>query len=83
MLHLCNEALESPLIKSLWENILQECKDLPKQTTKLCLENIVKLYIKVRSFSYARDYVIKFKIKLKAAKSKGLRKELKRHGIAT
>ena len=78
---LCNEALESPLIKSLWENILQECKDLPKQTTKLCLENIVKLYIKVRSFSYARDYISKFKIKQKAAKSKGLRKELKRHDI--
>ena len=78
---LCNEALESPLIKSLWENILQECKDLPKQTTKLCLENIVKLYIKVRSFSHARDYISKFKIKQKAAKSKGLRKELKRHDI--
>ena len=78
---LCNEALESPLIKSLWENILQECKDLPKQTTKLCLENIVKLYIKVRSFSYARDYINKFKIKQKAAKSKGLRKELKRHNV--
>ena len=78
---LCNEALKSPLIKSLWENILQECKDLPKQTTKLCLENIVKLYIKVRSFSYARDYISKFKIKQKAAKSKGLRKELKRHDI--
>ena len=76
-----NEALESPLIKSLWENILQECKDLPKQTTKLCLENIVKLYIKVGSFSYARDYISKFKIKQKAAKSKGLRKELKRHDI--
>ena len=72
---LCNKALESPLIKSLWENILQECKDLPKQTTKLCLENIVKLYIKVCSFSYARDYINKFKIKQKAAKSKGLRKE--------
>ena len=78
---LCSEALESPLIKSLWENILQECKDLPKQTTKLCLQNIVKLYIKVRSFSYARDYISKFKIKQNAAKSKGLRKELKRHDI--
>jgi hypothetical protein len=57
------------------------CKDLPKQTTKLCLENIIKLYIKVRSFSYARDYISKFKIKQKAAKSKALRKELKRHNV--
>jgi uncharacterized C2H2 Zn-finger protein len=78
---LCNEALESPLLKSLWGNILLGCKDLPKQTTKLCLENIIKLYIKVRSFSYARDYISKFKIKQKAAKSKALRKELKRHNV--
>ena len=79
---LCNDALESPLLKSLWENILQGCnQDLSKQTTKLCLENIIKLYLKVRSFSYAKDYISKFKIKQKAAKSKGLRKELKRQNI--
>lgn len=79
---LCNEALESPLLKSLWENILLECNHkLSKQTTKLCLENIIKLYLKVRSFSYARDYISKFKIKQKAGKSKGLRKELKRHNV--
>ena len=52
---LCNDALESPLLKSLWENILQGCnQDLSKQTTKLCLENIIKLYLQVRSFSYAK-----------------------------
>ena len=81
---LCNDALESPLLKSLWENILQGCnQDLSKQTTKLCLENIIKLYLKVRSFSYAKDYISKFKIKQKAAKSKGLRKELKRQNEVT
>jgi hypothetical protein len=70
---LCNDALESPLLKSLWENILQGCnQDLSKQTTKLCLENIIKLYLKVCSFSYAKDYISKFKIKQKAAESKGL-----------
>jgi uncharacterized C2H2 Zn-finger protein len=43
---LCNDALESSLLKSLWENILQGCnQDLSKQTTKLCLENIIKLYL--------------------------------------
>ena len=79
---LCNDALESPLLKSLWENILQGCnQDLSKQTTKLCLENIIKLYLKVRSFSYAKDYISKFKIKQRAAKSKGLRKELKRQYV--
>jgi uncharacterized C2H2 Zn-finger protein len=76
---LCNDALDSPLLKSLWENIIQDCgQETSKQTQKLCLENILKLYLKVRSFSYAKDYISKFKIQQKAAKSKSLRKELKR-----
>ena len=77
---LCNDALDSPLLKSLWDNILQGCgNNISKQTNKLCLENIVKLYLRVRSFSYAKDYISKFKIQQKAKKSKGLRKELKRY----
>ena len=43
-------------------------------TQKLCLENIVKLYVRVRSFSYARHYITKYKIKEKKTKSKALRK---------
>jgi hypothetical protein len=75
---LCNDALDSPLLKSLWDNILQRCGiNISKQTNKLCLENIVKLYLRVRSFSYAKDYISKFKMQQKAKKSKGLRKELK------
>jgi uncharacterized C2H2 Zn-finger protein len=77
---LCNDALDLPLLKSLWDNILQACgNNISKQTNKLCLENIIKLYLKVRSFSYAKDYISKFKIQQKAKKSKGLRKELKRY----
>ena len=58
---LCNDALDSPLLKSLWENIIQDCgQETSKQTQKLCLENILKLYLKVRSFSYAKDYISKF-----------------------
>lgn len=53
---LCNDALASPLLKSLWDNILQGCnQELSKQTSKLCLENIIKLYLKDRSFSCAKD----------------------------
>jgi hypothetical protein len=44
----------------------------------LCLENILKLYLRVRSFSYAKDYISKYKIKEKQTKSKSLRKNLKR-----
>ena len=77
---LCNDAIGSPLLKSLWDNIMQGCgNNISKQTGKLCLENIVKLYLSVRSFSYAKDYISKFKMQQKAKKSKGLRKELKKY----
>ncbi len=76
---LCNDTLNSPLVKSLWDNILQGCgQELSKQTHKICLENIIMLYLKVRSFSYAKDYINKYKIQKKTGKSKALRKELKR-----
>jgi hypothetical protein len=35
---------------------------------KLSLENIIKLYLPVRAFSYARDYISKYKIKEKQTK---------------
>ena len=76
---LCNDTLDSPLVKSLWDNILQGCgQEISKQTHKICLENIIILYLKVRSFSYAKDYINKFKVQQKSGKSKALRKELKR-----
>ena len=51
--------------------------ELSSPTQKLCLENIVKLYLKVRYFSYARDFITKYEIKEKQTRSKALRKELK------
>ena len=42
------------------------------------LHNIVSLYIRVRSFSYAKDIVQQYKIKAKQRKSKSLRKEISR-----
>lgn len=44
------------------------------------LTSIIKLYVKVRSFSYAKDIIQKFKVKDKSVKdkAKALRKELKR-----
>ena len=70
---LCNNALDLPLLKSLWGNIMQDCsQETSKQTKKLCLENIVKLYLRVRSFSYAKDYISNFKTQQKAVRSKSL-----------
>ena len=76
---LCNDALDLPKLKSLWENIMQDCgQKTSRQTEKLCLENIVKLCLRVQSFSYAKDYISNFKMHQKAVRSKSLRKELKR-----
>ena len=76
---ICESTLSSPVVKSLWENIVLESGiEESSSMQKLCLENIVKFYIRVRSFSYARDYISKYKIKEKQTKSKSLRKDLKR-----
>ena len=66
--NICFSTLRSPAVKSLWDNIV---------TQKLCLENVVKLYLKVRSFSYAKDYVTKYKIKEKQVNKRALRKDMK------
>jgi hypothetical protein len=42
------------------------------------LNSIVNLYVKVRSFSFAKDIVQKHKIKTKQTKAKALRKEISR-----
>ena len=76
---ICNLTLKSPKVKSLRENIvLTAGVSTTGQTQKLCLENLIKLYLKVRSFSYARDYLNKHKIKEKKTRQKALRKDLKR-----
>jgi hypothetical protein len=76
-----NAIVESPKVKSLWENIVISCSiELSSTTQKLCLENILKLYLKVRAFSYAKDYVSKYRISEKKDKNKALRNELKRQG---
>ena len=53
------------------------------RTSKLRLENVVKLYLKVRSFSYTKDYVAKYKIKEKEVKTKALRKDMKQSSNKT
>ena len=75
---ICVSTLDSPLVKSLWHNIvLDSGVEKSCSTEKLLLENIVKLYLRVRSFSYAKDYISKYKIKEKRTKSKAIRKDLK------
>ena len=75
---ICNATINSSVVKSLWNNIVMSSGVDPSSSTqKLCLENVIKLYLKVRSFSYARDFLTKYKIQEKQTKKKALRKELK------
>lgn len=49
-----------------------------KNVSKDVLDSIVNLYIRVRSFSLAKDTIQHFKINAKQAKGKALRKEIQR-----
>ena len=50
--------------------VLEAGLDESSSTQKLCLENIVKLYLRVRSFSHARQYIIKSLIRMNLKRSK-------------
>ena len=74
-----DQVLTTPDVKSLWESIIADLdSQVSNECSKLALENFVKLYVQVRSFSHARDIVNKYKLKEKALKKKALRKELKK-----
>ena len=73
------EVLSSSLVKSLWCNIVANCDvEISKECQSLCLENIVKLYVTVRCFSFAKDIVNKYKLIEGVQRKKALRKNLKK-----
>ena len=68
-----------PEVKSLWENVTADLDiTVTKECDQLTLENIIKLYVRVRSFSYAKDIINKYKLKEKLSRSKSLRTQLKK-----
>ncbi len=69
-----NKVITYSLVKNLWCNCDVETS---KKCQSLCLENVVKLYITVRCFSFAKDIVNKYKLSQGTPKKKALRKELK------
>lgn len=68
------------------EEILSSCNSLlynsqlkvDKKVVKDVLHSILGLYLRVLSFSFAKDIIQKHEIKTKQNKAKGLRKEIKR-----
>ena len=74
-----DEILALPVVISVWENITTDLDcDISNECKKLVLENFVKLFVRVRSFSYAKDIVNRYKLKGKTSKKKALRTELKK-----
>ena len=62
-----------PVVLSLWENITTELDfNVSSECSKLALENFVKVFIRVRSFSHAKDIVSRYKIEQKQSKTKAL-----------
>ena len=63
-----------------YENIIQSFDDVPEEILTELLKCLIELYVRVRSFSFAKDIIQKYKIKEKAKKSKGsLRNNLKKN----
>ena len=74
------DVLQKPKVKSAWDAILFDASVAKSKTsvTDVCLENIIMLYIRVRSFSYTKDVVTQIKLKEKInLHKKALRKALK------
>ena len=74
-----DEVMQMPVVRSLWENIIIDVDvAISSEYSKLVLENFVKLYVQVRCFSYAKDFVHKYNLKEKTLKKKALRHDLKK-----
>ena len=54
------EIFSIPKVKSLWNNIVEACPyPVSVDCSKICLENIIFLYLKIRAFSLAKDVINK------------------------
>ena len=74
-----DEDLALPAVISIRENITTDLDyEISKECKKLALENFVKLFVKVRSFSYAKDIINRHKLKEKKSKTRALRTDLKK-----
>ena len=69
---------QNPKVDSLLQEWVKSADlDVSKDVSKDILHQVLMLYIKVRSFSFAKDVMNKHKAEQKHSKSKALRKEIK------
>ena len=79
------DILQKPKVKSAWDAIISDVSlsKSKSSVTDICLENIIMLYVRVRSFSYTKDVVTQIKLKEKIIlHKKALRKALKEQSEA-
>ena len=75
------DILQKPRVKSAWDVILFDASlaKTKRSVTDVCLENIIMLYVRVRSFSYSKEVVTKITVKEKVKfLKKALRNTLKK-----
>lgn len=74
-----SESSSDSEVKAAYDTLLSNSElKVDKHVAKDVLQSILDLYIRVRSFSFAKDIVQNYKIKAKQLKEKGLRKEISR-----
>ena len=71
--------MTDPEIVSVYNNIIKESEThIDQEITDNLLEKMLKLYLRVRAFSLAKDIIGKHSAASKAKKAKGLRKTIKK-----
>ena len=74
-----SESSSDSEVKAAYDTLLSNSElKVDKHVAKDVLQSVLDLYIRVRSFSFAKDIVQNYKIKAKQLKEKGLRKEISR-----
>lgn len=71
--------LQQSVVRSKWNMLVEECGcNISKGRSNIFLDQMLSLFIKIRSFSYAKDIVQKYNVQQKAAQKKGLSKDIQR-----
>lgn len=75
---ICKSVTDSTILTQ-YGTMVSEAELQPiSHVTKSVLYSIISLYVRVRSFSLAKDIIEKYKVNAKKTKAKGLRKEISR-----
>lgn len=82
--NLVSQLMLNSLVKGNYFDVCSraDTDKIPKEIALNLLEHLLLLYVRVRSFSFAKDKVKKHKLEMQQRKTKSLRTELKRKANA-